>query len=543
MVSISEATQQELRAQKYPNQSFDDIRVAYELEYLDTQAALVDSRFKAVAMAMGLLLLLGWKFSKRAVITRGGLAISVFALVVSIAISLIGVLEFLDNLPDQYRPYEPVVFTVTVIVVFFSMGLVLYSSRYVPELSPSFVLASFVALASAAFFFALQIDNSANLTENVQSLRLALLLVLFNSLSVLSLETEKLALKARYMPLTGDDIDENKIDSAMMVLPNSAFMFTLASVMLIAFAAGISALPKNSPFDQCDPLLLKQRRLYEELAEARAKRDDAVAADANSVNAAKYTGLYKYADEQRRAADSEVHACVNSDDSNNRFITNNATYGTNLYYWRAKSPEIFGSNNKWSDLTLLSLLLVPTAAFYAIKPRLGMFLGRVAPSRIREEVGLHHRDIKLRIEDNRVPRVQWITKTATGIAFVLFMAYLLAPQVTEMPPYCSALDNLASDNQKASGMYSLLLDTEGRATEVRDAQRRFGCYPREFLVLVTGALILVLGALISWVTPSTMRLVSTKTSALKFIGVFVYTVVAAGFVTWVVQNPKALLDF
>jgi hypothetical protein len=182
LISIGKQRQDRLRSEvDTAAQEWDDLRVNAKHERMKLSEVFGDKRTSAIVVGGTVALMFGWKLATPSSVNRLGLMTSYLTFASSIFTFVVGCLEYTERLPDNIRPYEPLLFVFTGFSLLVSMATTLFASRYVPEVSSTFYLSVFLAMCSSIMILSFETRSPVPQSPSILHLKVALLFVLATS--------------------------------------------------------------------------------------------------------------------------------------------------------------------------------------------------------------------------------------------------------------------------------------------------------------------------------------------------------------------------
>lgn len=478
-----------------PSRAWDDIRVNGSDDVLARPPTLKEvfigqrgephqNRVIVVMVGGFAALMAGWKLADGALINNVGMLPYFVIILSALSAFVLALAEYLDRLPVELRPYEPVLYITACGGLMIAMALNLLASKFVPETSAAFVVSVGMAMVGCMGVMALETRSPFALPPSVMYLKLALLMVIASGLGVAAIELNKLRSKAveRTVPLPG----------TIMEVPDLAHSVAFGTVILIVLSVGV--MEWRAPSDGC---------LYHEAQARKAQQ---------AMDNATDEGAKNYFASKRDAAAYEGAVC------------------------KAKSP-LGLSDFKWlSDERYVMFVPMLIAAIPALlwlaAPFVGVLIANFDPSRVSEETDAE----MVRMEDGRGSRNAWVLKSLAGLALTCVGGFALLSKSTGKDPYCSHLRTMEVKNRDLTRQnpieYAGPSSESDRMTLVHRSEWRFECQPLESLGtwLVGGGALLV--ALLSALAPARKRFVPSRSSALGTLARMVLFVAISGFLVW-----------
>lgn len=505
MISVGKIRQDRLRSERSTaSQDWNDLRVSWafeesrDLSMARWRGVLSDRNTLAVVVVMTAVLLFGWKRATMSSVTSlGGIAANVTFGAAFVSF-MVGLLEYIERIPSNFRPYEPVLFVLSGACLAVCMGSCLFASRFVPELSCTLYLSLFISVASSVFVYSFETASPVSQSPSVLSVKIGLLFVMAASLLLCAMEVHKLSRK------TASDVNfvDAPLPTVIGVPSNVAFILMLVAVHVLV--VGIAYLEMSSPGDKCDRVVFERNRANQNVHDSKNPKTDQERA------------AFSYFSKERDKKEREVDACVGSQ---------------YLPFYRTR---IF-SNKNLNDFIPFLVLALPLY-LNMVAPNIGKWVGARYPSRLDGENPANMTPSTpmpaSRIEDGRIPRPFWVVKTMVGMVMVFVIVKLLMGNADLDPGVCTHLRNMELENRNVTNDNSLQLDPKERMTLVTDGQWSFGCVPRETMsnMLVFGCISLVL--LLSMVAPAKKRFAPTHTDAIASLGKLVYFVAVLSVMAW-----------
>lgn len=510
LISIGRERQRKLRSEvDTVAQDWNDLRVNVIHDRITLKEILGDRRTSATVIGGTVALMFGWKMGTGHGITSLGRMTSFLTFATSLFAFIVGCLEYTDRLPDNLRPYEPVLFVLTGLSLLVSMATILYASRFVPEVSSTFYLTVFLGVLAAVMTLSFETVSPVPQSPTILNLKISILFVLASSLFLNGLELYKLSRK------TASDVNfvHGPLPSTIGMLPNVGNMVMYASVLVLVI--GLGTLEYRSAPDKCDSVIFERNRAHQNAMDNVDQRDD------------KQKSAYSYFIQERNKKDGEANMCLESQ------------------YIPFQRNTIF-TNPKWSDYIPIMIMAVPLY-LQMMTPSIGHFIGKRWPSRQKEEdMSMEGTPLATRrIEDGRTPRPVWFFKTMAGLLLVVIVCSLLLPYADASPAYCTHLRNMESENRDVLRQKPLDLNAKERVDMVKDEEWRYNCIPRETMtsLLVAGGLGMVV--LLSYIAPAKKRFVPMYTNAIEVLCNLAYFTVASSVVIWsyTATNRTKILNF
>lgn len=495
-ISIDMRNQESMRmSPKYATQSWNNLRAKdnnrANFSRFDIISSMWKSQWTSVIVIMNILaLLLGWRYASREGIERVSFIVSRVCTIMALAVFILSMMEINEKVPDTIRPYEMIVYYIVLLLLFMASFGVLYSVRFVPEMSASLYTGMLVVAVSAIGMACFQTRSPVPMSPASLGLKVGLMLVLAVSLQVMAIEIRKTSKKA----LIG--FAAQPLKAIVGNLPNVAFLFSLVMILLGFVVIGLNFLGKG--VDSCST----PRYLYD-----RAK---AMGKDSGEIIRRK----------------REYDECI---------MTNPiGKTGMNILH-----------NNYYRDWVPLFLVCIPLYFFLA-SSYIGGYIGRRYPSRMSAEGNPEQVTPTTpapinRIEDGRMPRGVWVVKTILGIAMLYGIASLVMPYADWNPGVCTSMRKMELDNRNAvTRKNHLKYDSVQWMTQVHDSEWRYDCIPQSkiTLILVMGCTLSVL--LLSFSTSAKHRFIETRVSAIDTMGKFIFLVVLWVGLIWVLDEDNRI---
>lgn len=500
-ISVNKLWQDKLRGTSAPNQSWDDLRVnAASDDSIDIAAVFGDTKEKALVFGAVVALLLGWKYGTNNSVEAIGMASTAMSSIIVLFVFALAIAEYLERLPENLRPYEPILYIGTCIALLLSVMTVIYTSRFIPETSSGVYLSVLIAVLAAVMILAMETKSPIPMAPSAQSFKIGILIVLAMSLYVLASETNKIYQKAKI----GFNIQP--LNTTIGNLPNPAALLTLAVVVALVGAITVAVAPSDP--DSCDPLFFERNRIDSQIRRNEEQQDE------------KQAQAMGYFTERKKVNESEINACLAAQ----------------------KFPfsrlSIF-HNERLSNFIPIFIAAVPLIINLTM-PMNGKLIGAFSPSRLAEETFAPSKENLAirRVEDGRIPRGLWAMKTFAGLALTGLILYLLAPNTEISPGKCSILREREMDNRDVVRKQPLVYDSEKQMSQIYQGEWRYDCVPKEKLVtyLVTGGIVTV--AILSFLTPARKRFIPTNASAISVLTKLVYFVAVSSIMIWAYNDEN-----
>ena len=501
-ISVNKVWQDRIRGTVSPAQSWNDLRVNAKADTPTLGEIFGDRRGNALVLGGVVALLAGWKLGSRNTVSSVGFLSSGIGFSLVIFVFVCALAEYLDKLPENLRPYEPILYVMTCMVLLIAIATVLYASRFVPETPPGFYLSVLIAMCAAVFVISMETRSPNPMAPSAKAFKISILLVLAVSVYILSNEIRKLYQKAEVgfarVPLKANIGD----------LPNMAALLTVVVVLLSMGAICYIMVP--SPPDECDRLMFEKKRNEDAVHKFHLRRDSReIKAHAYFVN-------------EGREIDSELNACISSQ--------------------RFPFPRL---NIFYQDYlrNIVPFLIVAFPLYMnLVMPVVGNYIGNRWPSRLSQEKTNRNQPplAKRRVEDGRIPRGVWVISTLIGLALLISIAKLLLPHASVDPGQCTFLREREMENREITRNNPLVYDSKKRMSLVRQGEWRYDCVPRDRMAttLVFGGLGIVLA--LSFITPARKRFVPTTASAMGALMNLLYFVFVSGIVIWAYSEQNRI---
>lgn len=471
------------------SQAWDDIRVndAIMSSRVPTLREVYgNSRVSAILVGLVVALGVGWRVATADTVANIGHVGAGVSLLAGLGAFILALAEYTDRLPEELRPYEPVLYVVACTGIAAAMAVNLIASRCVPETSPAFTMSTILAGLAAVGILALESHSEIQPSPPVLALKLSLLLIMGTSLGLLAMELNKTARKA------AECREAPPLQSTVAQLPNLAGLLTLA--VAVGTVVILGTIEWTTPSDACDEPIHQRNKLANRLMD--------VPEDGSPLRI--------YLEDEQRRNENRASSC----EAVRKFP-----------FYRL---EVFSSNtSRLSDFAPL-FLMAPCVLMWMVSPVVGRFVGKVSPSRVTAETG---QTDPVRLEDGRTPRGWWILKSLLGLLLVFVVVQLFIEETEGADPYCSHLREMEQLNRES--VMAAPLESGTRMKQVYQSEWRYGCQPlvtRSFWLVVAGASLV---GILSLVSPARKRFAPSRASAFAVLCRFALFFALAGPLSWV----------
>lgn len=494
LISIGKRRQERLRSEpESASQVWNDLRVAKENQKITIIEVVREEKTKAIVVGGIVALIFGWKLANRSSISTLGKMTSYITFGSSFLSFVLGMLEYTERLPANYRPYEPVLFVFATFALLASMTVTLYASRFVPEVSCTFYLSILMAMIGLVMVLSFESSSPVAQAPATLQLKIALLFVLSSSLFLCAIELYKMSRKVSY------DVNfvTGPLPSSVAGLPNLANMLMYGTILFLI--VGLASLEHNSSPDKCDQLLFERNRANDNIFVNKGRE--------NKEDIAR-----KYFTEELQGLEGKVNECIASQ------------------YVPFDKLKMF-SSLKYSDYIPVLLIAVPLFLNLSL-PYFGKFISFSFPSRI-DENGTNQ------IEDGRITRPAWFLKTFVGIAFVVFISTLLLPYAVTSPKICTHLKSMEQKNRDIVRENPLLYNKE-YMSQVLQGESRNNCLSQEHVAttIVLGCIFVV--TTMSLIAPAKKRFVPNRANATMVLTNLFYFVSVSSLLIWSYSSENRL---
>ena len=251
-ITVNEDEQNDIRGNynRYPSQSWDDLRINRNTDIPDLVDIFKDRKNNAVVIGIVIALMMGWKIGTRESITSMGNLTAYITFGSGLISFLVAALEYFDKLPPSIRPYEPVLYVIVCTSLITSMAVSIYASRFVPEVSASLYASLALSCLAAIMMLSFETRSPVPLSPNTLSFKISMLLIVAASMALCSIEIYKLSRK------TASDVAfvYEPLEASLAHLPNPASILSFGTLLFVFI--GFATMEYKYPGDECDRLIL-----------------------------------------------------------------------------------------------------------------------------------------------------------------------------------------------------------------------------------------------------------------------------------------------